>query len=295
MTTHAWRTSSPKPAREPIRSVDVFRLYDMELTNGRTSKKHALTKSRDAQNHEKSIAEALVATGDPRKRCPRSQAWRLQTNKREEDCGVTETIGRAQFAPQGRGLSLGAFDADLLYQPRRQDAAEDPAHPIGAREGRVEAPVRARVIVDRLSAGHASEGGYRVIAERCARFPGSPCFAARPRGRSTMVAFSARRLVCSAIAVISLTTSPICCAARDNLPMRSSVFRACATAASARHCLIRDQLAIDIARQIGFRDAPTVRRHTGGYAFEPQIGDAHAGCRYGKHGRQPGQDFGPNA
>src|SRR5437868_9391614 len=146
MTTHSWRTSSPKPAREPIRSVDVFRLYDMELTNGRTSKKHALTKSRDAQHHEKGIAETLVATGDPRKRCPRSQARRLQTNKREEDCGVTETIGRAQFAPQGRCLSLGAFDADVLYQPGRQDAAKDPAQPIGAREGRVEISVRERVI-----------------------------------------------------------------------------------------------------------------------------------------------------
>src|SRR5437667_9127894 len=138
----------------------------MELTDGRTSKKHALTKSRDAQNHEKCLAETLVATGDPRKRCPRSQARRLQTNKREEDCGVAETIGRAQFAPQGRGLSLGAFDADVLYQPRRQDAAEDPAHPIGAREGRVETSVRARVIVDRLSTGHTREGGYPVIADQ---------------------------------------------------------------------------------------------------------------------------------
>jgi hypothetical protein len=48
-----------------------------------------------------------------------------------------------------------------------------------------------------------------------------------------MVAFSAKRLVCSAIAVISLTTSPISCAARDSLPMRLSVCSAWRTAASA--------------------------------------------------------------
>jgi hypothetical protein len=56
---------------------------------------------------------------------------------------------------------------------------------------------------------------------------------ASPARAASMVAFSARRLVCSAIAVISLTTSPICWAARDSLPMRSSVCWACATAASA--------------------------------------------------------------
>ena len=46
---------------------------------------------------------------------------------------------------------------------------------------------------------------------------------ASPARAASMVAFSASRLVCSAIAVISLTTSPISCAARDNLPMRPSV------------------------------------------------------------------------
>jgi hypothetical protein len=46
---------------------------------------------------------------------------------------------------------------------------------------------------------------------------------ASPARAASMVAFSASRLVCSAIAVISLTTSPICCAARDNLPIRASV------------------------------------------------------------------------
>ena len=56
---------------------------------------------------------------------------------------------------------------------------------------------------------------------------------ASPARAASMVALSARRLVCSAIAVISLTTSPISWAARDNLPMRPSVCCACSTAASA--------------------------------------------------------------
>ena len=46
---------------------------------------------------------------------------------------------------------------------------------------------------------------------------------ASPARAASMVAFSASRLVCSAIAVISLTTSPISCAARDNFPIRPSV------------------------------------------------------------------------
>ncbi len=56
---------------------------------------------------------------------------------------------------------------------------------------------------------------------------------ASPARAASMVAFSARRLVCSAIALISLTTSPICCAAFDSLPMRASVSCACVTAPSA--------------------------------------------------------------
>jgi hypothetical protein len=48
-----------------------------------------------------------------------------------------------------------------------------------------------------------------------------------------MVALRARRLVCSAIAVINFTTSPIRCAARDSVAMRSSASLACTTAASA--------------------------------------------------------------
>src|SRR5206468_10253634 len=51
--------------------------------------------------------------------------------------------------PQGRRLSLGAVDADLLHQPRGQDVAQDAAHKAGAREGRAEAPIREGVTLRR--------------------------------------------------------------------------------------------------------------------------------------------------
>jgi hypothetical protein len=48
-----------------------------------------------------------------------------------------------------------------------------------------------------------------------------------------MVALSASRLVCSAIDVISFTTSPIRSPAADNSAIRSSVASACLTASAA--------------------------------------------------------------
>jgi hypothetical protein len=60
---------------------------------------------------------------------------------------LAETLGGAQFTPQGRRLSLGALDADLLCQSCRQDIAENPARAAGARQGRIEAAVRAGVTV----------------------------------------------------------------------------------------------------------------------------------------------------
>ena len=44
-----------------------------------------------------------------------------------------------------RRLSLGAVDADVLYQPCGEDASEDATRAAGAREGGTEAPVRAGV------------------------------------------------------------------------------------------------------------------------------------------------------
>src|SRR5881227_3892200 len=48
---------------------------------------------------------------------------------------------------------------------------------------------------------------------------------ASPARAASMVAFSANRLVCSAIAVISFTTSPICCAARARLHIGGGLLR----------------------------------------------------------------------
>jgi hypothetical protein len=56
---------------------------------------------------------------------------------------------------------------------------------------------------------------------------------ASPARAASMVAFSASRLVCSAIEVISLTTSPIRAPASDNSVIRWSVALACLTASAA--------------------------------------------------------------
>ena len=56
---------------------------------------------------------------------------------------------------------------------------------------------------------------------------------ASPARAASIVALSASRLVCSAIAVISLTTSPMRLAAADSSVMRASVFSACVTASAA--------------------------------------------------------------
>ena len=56
---------------------------------------------------------------------------------------------------------------------------------------------------------------------------------ASPARAASIVAFSARRLVCAAIAVMSLITSPIREAACDNWAIRASVRSACFTAPMA--------------------------------------------------------------
>ncbi len=53
---------------------------------------------------------------------------------------------------------------------------------------------------------------------------------ASPARAASIVALSARRFVCSAMAVISLTTSPIRLAAPDSSVMRSFVLSASVTA-----------------------------------------------------------------
>src|SRR5207237_1668866 len=61
---------------------------------------------------------------------------------------------------QGRRLSFGAVDADLLHQPRRQDAAENATRKAGAREGRAEASIRERV---RRASRHSSDGAQNPL------------------------------------------------------------------------------------------------------------------------------------
>src|ERR1700754_474031 len=85
-------------------------------------------------------SEAMVAARDTTERCARSETRRVHLARSETNRSFAETLCGAQFAPQGRRLSLGALDADLLRQSCRQDAAEDPA-----RQGRIEAAVWERV------------------------------------------------------------------------------------------------------------------------------------------------------
>ena len=75
------------------------------------------------------------------------KARRVQADQREEDRSIAEVLGGAQLAPEIRRLSLGALDADLLHQSRRQEPAEDGARPAGTGEGRIETPVRQRIAV----------------------------------------------------------------------------------------------------------------------------------------------------
>jgi hypothetical protein len=55
---------------------------------------------------------------------------------------------------------------------------------------------------------------------------------------------------------------------------------------------IRDQLAVDVARQLGFRHAVPVARHAGGNTFESQIGKTHAGGRNRQHDGKAEHDLG---
>src|SRR5712691_7806051 len=66
-------------------------------------------------------AKTLVAARHERERRARSASRRVQADQREEDRGLAEAFGGTQRAPQIRRLSLGAVDADLLHQPRRQE------------------------------------------------------------------------------------------------------------------------------------------------------------------------------
>jgi hypothetical protein len=110
--------------------------------------------------------KALVAARHKGKRRARSETRRLQTCQRKEDRSIAQALGGAQFAPQGRRLSFSAIDADFLHQPRRQDITQDPARPVGAGQGGIEAAVSSR-LSGRITrhARHIREGGYPVIPD----------------------------------------------------------------------------------------------------------------------------------
>ena len=55
---------------------------------------------------------------------------------------------------------------------------------------------------------------------------------------------------------------------------------------------VRDQFAVDIARQIGFRHAVPVGRHALRDPLEAEIGDAHAGGRDGERDGKTEDDLG---
>jgi hypothetical protein len=125
------------------------------------------------------IAKALVAARDAGKRCARSQTRGFQTDRSEEDRGFAQALRGAQFAPQDRRLSIRALDADVLYQPRRQDVAEITARAIAAREGRVEVSVRPRL---KQGCGASATS----IAACGARLPRLRCCTRSPSGHRAL-------------------------------------------------------------------------------------------------------------
>jgi len=126
----------------------------------KTTVRKASSARRKSSPKKEGVAKALVAASNAGKRRARSETRRLQANQREENRSIAQALGGTKFTPQDGRLSLRALDADLLYQPRRQDLAENARRPIAARQDRTEAAVSSRRI-DR----HTRESGYPVIAD----------------------------------------------------------------------------------------------------------------------------------
>src|SRR5260370_41536600 len=105
----------------------------------------------------------MVAARHKGKRRTGSEAWRLQTDRPEENRGIAQALGGTKFAPQDRRLSLGAVDAVVLYQPCRQDAAEKPTRPAAARQDRAGAAVSSRVILSVVPAKAATQPATLIV------------------------------------------------------------------------------------------------------------------------------------
>jgi len=96
------------------------------------------TKNGPVQIRAQRIARpALVGACDARKRCARSRPRRLHQARSKAHRGVAETIGGTQPPAQSRSVPLGAVDADLLHQSRRQESAGQPAQNPGTRQERI--------------------------------------------------------------------------------------------------------------------------------------------------------------
>src|SRR6266550_3490110 len=144
-----------------------FPLKQHGVEHGGTSEGSAFAQKRDAQegtsSHTphgqpegarsagktitpESVIKTLVAARYQGKRRAGPETRRLQTYQRKEDRSIAQALGGTQFAPQDRRLSFGALDADFLYQPRRQDVAENPAGSAATGEDGIEAAVSSRSV-----------------------------------------------------------------------------------------------------------------------------------------------------
>src|SRR5690242_14473311 len=165
--TLVWPSSSRNAILERMRFVRIFRLLADGASNGRSTQTSqaqdfaAICEIRPPQDgHKKDLAPPLVTARDARERRAGPEAGRVQADQREEDRLIVEAFGRALVASQVRRLSLRTLDADVLYQPRRQDPAEDATRAAGTREGGVEASVWEGLTSSRRKPGPITTNGY---------------------------------------------------------------------------------------------------------------------------------------
>ena len=151
-------------AEEPRGSHARWRERKEDFRHDRATQNGDGTPPRSAQNFKENqakvssktaVVEAMVAARHTGKRCARSQTRRLHVTGPEADRSLAQALGRTQLAPQGRRLSLGAFDADVLYQPGRSNAAEDATRAAEPGQGRTEAAVRQRITTVKEAVGDA--------------------------------------------------------------------------------------------------------------------------------------------
>src|SRR5262249_54529683 len=97
----------------------------------------------------------------------RSQEGRVLPEKSQGARPLTEAFGRTQQAAQGRSLTLGDVDADVLHQPGRQEPSGIAQAGSATRHGRVAPRLRPR-----LEPFSAASPGTRARSGRTTRRPG---------------------------------------------------------------------------------------------------------------------------